>query len=50
MVTDLLNSEEVRNVRSDRELFNYFYHETSEEMKDTWTVHYDEPTRKIKTK
>ena len=48
-VKAFLQSEEVRQLRSDKELFNYFFGALAE-SEEAWTVYYDEPTRKIRYK
>eukprot|EP00347_Sterkiella_histriomuscorum_P007904 403347117 len=47
-VKAFLASEEVKCVKEDRELFNYFFEELH--VAKDWTSYYNEPTRKIKYK
>lgn len=47
-VKAFMQTEEVRCVKEDRELFNYFFEQIAPDTK--WTNYYDEPTRKVKYK
>lgn len=47
-VVEFLTSPEVKAVKEDFELFNYYFETTSN--LDEWTKYYDEPTRKVKYK
>lgn len=45
---EFLNSSEVKAIRDDKELFDYFF--KTMEHEGEWTQYYDEPTRKVKYK
>ncbi len=49
VVQALLQSEEYISIRQDRELFDYYYKETSDGSTG-WVQYYDEPDKKVKYK